>query len=79
MDKTNLLLKSGETTVVQEKNKPQEIKPLCDIKALQLATLSAHNPTNREKEFFKWLQRNGSVCSVLFASALERIALYHMF
>ena len=62
-DKTDLLLKSRETTLVQEKRKPQEIKPVCDIKALQLATLSTHNPTNREKEFFKWLQRNGSVCS----------------
>ena len=62
-DKTDLLSKSRETKVVQEKRKPLEIKPVCDIKALQLATLSTHNPTNREKEFFKWLQRNGSVCS----------------
>ena len=62
-DKSDLPLKSRETRVVQEKNKPREIKPVCDIKALQLATLSTHNPTNREKEFFKWLQQNGSVCS----------------
>ena len=62
-DKSDLPLKGRETRVVQEKNKPREIKPVCDIKALQLATLSTHNPTNREKEFFKWLQRNGSVCS----------------
>ncbi len=62
-NKTDLLLKRGKTTSAQEKRKPQEIKPVCDIKALQLATLSTHNPTNREKEFFKWLQRNGSVCS----------------
>ena len=62
-DKSDLPLKGRETRVVQEKDKPREIKPVCDIKALQLATLSTHNPTNREKEFFKWLQRNGSVCS----------------
>ena len=62
-DKTDLLSKSSETKLVQEKQKPLEIKPVCDIKALQIATLSTHNPTNREKEFFKWLQRNGSVCS----------------
>mgnify|MGYP002818425709 CR=1 FL=1 len=62
-DKSDLPLKGRETRVVQEKNKPREIKPVCDIKALQLATLSTHNPTNREKEFFKWLQQNGSVCS----------------
>ena len=62
-DKTDLLLKSGKTTLVQKKHRPKEIKPACDIKALQLATLSTHNPTNREREFFKWLQRNGSVCS----------------
>ena len=62
-DKTDLLLKSGETTLVQEKHEPQEIEPVCDIKALQLATLSTHNPANRENEFFKWLKRNGSVCS----------------
>ena len=62
-DTTDLLLKSREKTVVEEKNKPREITPICDIKALQLATLSTHNPTNREKEFFKWLVRNGSVCS----------------
>ena len=61
--KSDLSLKSEEITVAQEKNKPREIKPVCDIKALQLATLSTHNPTNREKEFFKWLQQNGSVCS----------------
>ena len=62
-EESDLPLKSWETRVVQEKNKPREIKPVCDIKALQLATLSTHNPTNREKEFFKWLQQNGSVCS----------------
>ena len=62
-DKSDLPLKSQETREVQEKNKPPEIEPVCDIKALQLVTLSTHNPTNREKEFFKWLQRNGSVCS----------------
>ena len=62
-EKSDLPLKIPETRVVQEKNKPREIKPVCDIKALQLATLSTHNPTNREKEFFKWLQQNGSVCS----------------
>ena len=62
-DESDKPLKSRETRVVQEKNKPREIKPVCDIKALQLATLSTHNPTNREKEFFKWLQQNGSVCS----------------
>ena len=62
-DKPDLPLKSAGKTVVQEKHKPQEIEPVCDIKALQLATLSTHNPTDREKEFFKWLQRNGSVCS----------------
>ncbi len=62
-EESDLPLKSRETRVVQEKNKPREIKPVCDIKALQLATLSTHNPTNREKEFFKWLVRNGSVCS----------------
>ena len=61
--KSDLPLKIPETRVVQEKNKLREIKPVCDIKALQLATLSTHNPTNREKEFFKWLQQNGSVCS----------------
>ena len=62
-EKSDLPLKIQETRVVQEKNKPREIKPVCNIKALQLATLSTHNPTNREKEFFKWLQQNGSVCS----------------
>ena len=62
-DKSDLPLKSEGKTVAQEKSKPREIKPVCDIKALQLATLSTHNPTNREKEFFKWLQQNGSVCS----------------
>ena len=62
-DKSDLPFKSQETRVVQEKNTPREIKPVCDIKALQLATLSTHNPTNRENEFFKWLQQNGSVCS----------------
>ena len=62
-DKPDLPLKSAGKQVVQEKNKPREIKQVCDIKALQLATLSTHNPTDREKEFFKWLQRNGSVCS----------------
>ena len=62
-DKPDLPLKSAGRTVVQEKHKPQEIEPVCDIKALQLATLSTHNPTDREKEFFKWLQQNGSVCS----------------
>ena len=62
-DKPGLPLKNAGKTVVQEKPKSQEIEPICDIKALQLATLSTHNPTDREKEFFKWLQRNGSVCS----------------
>ena len=61
--KPDLLLKSPETKVIQEKSKQREITPICDIKALQIATLSTHNPTNREKEFFKWLVRNGSVCS----------------
>ncbi len=62
-DKTDLQLKSVETKLVEENHKPQEIKPVCDIKALQIATLSTHNPANRENEFFKWLQRNGSVCA----------------
>tara|TARA_A100001015_G_scaffold201729_1_gene225232 strand:- start:1426 stop:2418 length:993 start_codon:yes stop_codon:yes gene_type:complete len=59
----DLQLASNRTSALKNKPKPPQTRPVCDIKALQLATLSTHHPTTREKEFFKWLQQNGSVCS----------------
>ena len=35
---------------------------LCDIQRLQVATLSTHNPAEREKSFFSWLKRNAPYC-----------------
>ena len=35
---------------------------LCDIQRLQIATLSTHNPADREQSFFLWMRRNAQYC-----------------
>lgn len=38
--------------------------PRCDLRALQLESLSTHHPAKREQRFFDWLTSNGGVCSL---------------
>ncbi len=61
--KPDLQLASNQASTLKNKPKQPQTRPHCDLKALQLATLGTHHPTTREKEFFKWLRLNGSVCS----------------
>ena len=37
--------------------------PRCDLRELQLQSLSTHHPAKREQRFFEWLASNGGVCS----------------
>ena len=38
--------------------------PRCDLRTLQLESLSTHHPAKREQRFFDWLTANGGVCSL---------------
>ena len=52
-----------ETTAVSGKLKATAAAPHCDIRELQLQSLSTHHPAKREQRFFDWLEANGSACS----------------
>lgn len=38
--------------------------PRCDLRTLQLQSLSTHHPSQREQRFFTWLSAHGSACSL---------------
>jgi hypothetical protein len=61
----------AQTTIAQVTAAKSVIKPAtekatpprCDLRELQLQSLSTHHPTKREQRFFEWLSANGGVCS----------------
>lgn len=60
-----------EVTITQAKTAESVIRPApkkpppprCDLRELQLQSLSTHHPRKREQRFFEWLSANGGVCS----------------
>ena len=61
----------AKTTITQVAAAKSAIKPAtrnvapprCDLRELQLQSLSTHHPAKREQRFFEWLSANGSACS----------------
>lgn len=39
-------------------------RPRCDLRTLQLESLSTHHPIKREQRFFTWLRSNGEACTL---------------
>ena len=66
--KTTEVLPSASVKVVaaEPTNQPTDLSaapPRCDLRELQLQSLSTHHPAKREQRFFEWLASNGGVCS----------------
>ena len=53
--------KTAESVIRPATKKPPP--PRCDLRELQLQSLSTHHPGKREQRFFEWLSANGGVCS----------------
>ena len=53
--------KTAESVIKPATEKPPP--PRCDLRELQLQSLSTHHPGKREQRFFEWLSANGGVCS----------------
>lgn len=59
-----------ELAVPDETSAPIEVAqavvppPRCDLRALQLESLSTHHPIKREQRFFTWLRSNGDTCTL---------------
>jgi hypothetical protein len=53
--------KTAESVIRPAPKKPPP--PRCDLRELQLQSLSTHHPGKREQRFFEWLSANGGVCS----------------
>ena len=54
---------NAEPTAPAGKLKTASALPRCDVRELQLQSLSTHHPGKREQRFFDWLSANGSACS----------------
>ncbi len=54
---------NAEPTARAGKLKTAPALPRCDVRELQLQSLSTHHPGKREQRFFDWLSANGSACS----------------
>jgi hypothetical protein len=57
---------SEKVVAAEPTNQPTELSaaaPRCDLRELQLQSLSTHHPAKREQRFFEWLASNGGVCS----------------
>ena len=68
---TTAASKVAKTTMAQVAAAKSVVKPAtrnvapsrCDLRELQLQSLSTHHPAKREQRFFEWLSANGSGCS----------------
>ena len=58
----NIVSASSPDSSDDIKNTTSITSRLCDVQLLQVATLSTHNPAEREKSFFSWLNRNAPYC-----------------
>ena len=57
---------SVKVVAAEPTNQPTDLSaapPRCDLRELQLQSLSTHHPAKREQRFFEWLASNGGVCS----------------